>query len=99
MSSPCAMLITPIWPKVRARPSAARSRIEPTLSPLNTWETRTSICRRLLGQFPGPVVAGEVGVGLNHAGGAPLGVDEAIRGDLADESGLGDVVVVPVDRD
>src|SRR4051795_9912860 len=41
MNSPCAMLMTPIWPNVSARPSAASSRIDPTLSPLNTWLTRT----------------------------------------------------------
>src|SRR3954454_23512612 len=41
MNSPCAMLMTPIWPNVSARPSAASRRIDPTLSPLNTWVTRT----------------------------------------------------------
>ena len=36
ISSPWAMLMTPIRPNENARPRATRSRIEPTLSPLNT---------------------------------------------------------------
>ena len=35
MKAPCAMLMTPIWPKVSVRPSAASSRMDPRLRPVN----------------------------------------------------------------
>src|SRR5919202_6032657 len=96
MNSPWAMLITPICPKVSARPSAASSRIEPPDSPLKTWVTRTSTSAREAGR---PRVRLEVRVGLDRLAGRPLGVDEAVGADLADQRGLGDVVVLPVDGD
>src|SRR4051812_19628533 len=37
ISSPCAMLMMRISPKLSARPSAASSRIDATLSPSNSW--------------------------------------------------------------
>src|SRR5688500_15768689 len=96
MNSPCAMLITPIWPNVRARPSAASSRIEPPDRPLKTCVTRTSTSAREAG---GPRVRLQVRVRLDRRVRGPLGVDEAVGADLADEGGLGDVVVLAVDGD
>src|SRR4051794_15064373 len=130
MNSPCAMLMTPIWPNVSARPSAASRRIDPTLSPLNTWVTRTPMrdlsvtdpaparlphagsdgnrarpvtarpgaFGRLAAEAAGPGVRLEVRVGLDRLAGRPVGVDQAVLRDLADERGLGDVVVVAVHR-
>ena len=37
MNSPCAMLITFIWPNVNVRPSAMSSRIDAMLRPTKTW--------------------------------------------------------------
>src|ERR671915_1087174 len=96
MNSPCAMLITPIWPNVRARPSAASSRIEPPDRPLKTCVTRASISA---GQPAGPRVGRQVRVGLDRRAGRPFGVDEPVGADLADQGGLGDVVVLAVHRD
>src|SRR3954452_11578833 len=96
MNSPCAMLITPIWPNVSARPSAASSRIEPPDRPLKTCVTRMSTSA---GQCRGPRVRLQEGVGLDRLAGRPHGVDEPVGADLADQGGLGDVVVVAVHRD
>src|ERR1700754_4648538 len=95
-NSPCAMLITPIWPNVSARPSAASSRMEPPDRPLKTWVTRTSTSA---GQLAGPGVGRQVRVRLDRFPGGPLGVDQAVRADLADERGLGDVMVLAAHRD
>ncbi len=46
MNSPWAMLITPIWPKVSDRPSAANNRIDPMLRPVNSCPITTSIGAR-----------------------------------------------------
>ena len=43
MNSPWAMLITPIWPKVSASPSAINSRIEPWETPANNCPTTMSM--------------------------------------------------------
>src|SRR2546430_16938021 len=45
MNSPCAMLMTPIWPKVNDRPSAMSSSTAPMLTPVKSW-LRTSVTGR-----------------------------------------------------
>src|SRR2546430_6974433 len=45
MNSPCAMLMTPIWPKVNDRPSARSSSTAPMLTPVKSW-LRTSVTGR-----------------------------------------------------
>ena len=42
MNSPWAMLMTPIWPNVKVRPSATSSRIEPRLRPLKSCSRKVS---------------------------------------------------------
>jgi hypothetical protein len=39
MNSPCAMLMTPICPKVSDRPSAMSSSTAPMLMPVKSWLT------------------------------------------------------------
>src|SRR5690606_12204813 len=96
MNSPWAMLITPIWPNVSARPSAASSRMEPPDRPLKTCVTTTSTSAREVGR---PRVGRQVGVGLDRVAGRPYGVDEADGAEPADEGGLGGVVVIAAGRD
>src|SRR5437867_9395839 len=108
MSSPWAMLITFIWPKVKVSPRAISSRIDPTLSPANNCETKMSTVtlspggRRgesRSGESFGPVVALEVRVGLDRRPGAPDLLDEPVRLDDADPGGLVEVLGGPVDGD
>src|SRR5918998_5824148 len=51
------------------------------------------------GQPLGPVVALQERIGLDRGTGAPFGVDQPVRRNLADQCRLGDVVVFTVDRD
>src|SRR6476620_10384516 len=97
MNSPCAMLMTPIWPKVSASPSAASNGIEPRLNPVASCPIRTSI--RSARQTRSPRVGLQIGIRLDRARGLPDGVDQAVGMDLADPGGLGDVVVLAVDGD
>src|SRR5947209_7031795 len=97
MNSPWAMLITPICPKVRARPRAASSSIEPSESPATSWLNSACTTRPLAGQALGPVVALEEGIRLDGRTGTPIGVDQRIGADLADQCSLGDVMVCAVD--
>ena len=111
MNSPWAMLMTPIWPKVRDSPSAASSSTEPRLSPANICPISTSIpaglssvscgsTAAISGQALGPVVGWSgYGSGSTAAGESHTGVDQAVVADLADPGGLGDVVVLAVHRD
>ena len=43
MNSPCAMLITFIWPNVNVSPIATSSRIDAMLSPTKSWLRIVSI--------------------------------------------------------
>src|SRR5689334_12291992 len=84
MNSPCAMLITPIWPNVRARPSAASRRTDPPLRPLNTCVTRTSIGPPRPGRGaprPGRGVAGPRRPSAAEASGPRVGREVRVRFD------------------
>src|SRR5687767_6274446 len=98
MNSPCAMLMTPIWPKVSDNPRAASNRIEPRLNPVASCPITASI-RESAGKACGPRVRLQVRVRLDRSGRLPDRVDQSVRPDLADACGLGDVVVLAVDRD
>ena len=103
MNSPCAMLMTPIWPNVSDSPSAASNRIEPRLNPVASCPIRTSIdvarSPQLAESAGGPRVGLQVRVRLDRAGRLPDRVDQAVGPDLTDAGGLGDVVVLAVDGD
>src|SRR5215213_2065561 len=96
MNSPCAMLMTPIWPNVSDNPSAASNRIEPRLNPVASCPIRTSISA---GETRSPGVALQVWVRLDRSGRLPDRVDQPVGVDLTDPRGLGDVMVLAVDRD
>src|SRR4051812_881726 len=103
ISSPWAMLITPIWPNVNVSPMATRSRIEPWLTPLKTCSRNVSTDRYRL-HSPrakpfGPVVAADARIGVDRALGRPHLVDQAVGVDLADAGRLGDVLVPVADGD
>src|SRR4051812_7158913 len=103
MNSPCAMLMTPIWPKVSDRPSAASSSTDPSDSPAKSWPNNASMrvsfrggaargrrpARGSARQALGPVVVLQERVGLDRLAAAPLGVDQPVLPDLVDQRGLG----------
>ena len=63
ISSPCAMLMTPITPKVIARPTAARSSTEPSERPYQTFCDRPHIaCSRSIVADGGLGGGGELGL-------------------------------------
>src|SRR5687767_15506054 len=93
MNSPCAMLITPIWPNVNVRPSAMSSSTAAMLSPMGSWLTKAPMSA----QPARPVVALQVRVRLDRTGRGPHLLDLAVRLHQADPRGLGDVLVVAVD--
>src|SRR5688500_17752437 len=97
MNSPCAMLMTPIWPNVKVRPSAASSSTAPMLAPMTNW-FRVPMARSGR-QAGGPRIALEVRIRLHRLPGVPHLLDLAVRLDQADPGGLEDVLVLPVDRD
>src|SRR3954454_7655880 len=95
INSPCAMLITPIWPNVKVRPSEASSSTAPMLAPMTSW-FRAAMRS---GQARGPRVALEVGVGLEWLARAPHLLDLSVRLDDPDPGGLEDVLVLAVHGD
>src|SRR5215203_2498774 len=96
MNSPCAMLMTPICPKVNDNPSAANNRIEPRLNPVASCPIRTSMSA---GETGCPRVGLQVRIWLDRPRRLPHRVDKPVGVDLADARGLGDVVVLAVDGD
>src|SRR5918998_2146012 len=93
MNSPCAMLMTPICPNVRASPRAISSRMEPWETPAKSCPTRTSMwcspvvscpCRR-----PGePTLDRHTDAALRWTGSAQVlgpvvGLQERVRLDRA----------------
>src|SRR5690606_32482626 len=76
MNSPCAMLITPIWPKVKFSPRAASSRTAPIAAAVGSCARRASI-RPFLGRGSGA----ERGRALRRAEGVAAGAAAAgVRG-------------------
>src|SRR5690606_25424949 len=63
------------------------------------WVIRADGRASVPGQVAGPVVGLEERIGLDRLAGAPHLVDQAVGADLADDRGLGDVVVLTVDGD
>src|SRR3712207_3303014 len=99
MNSPCAMLMTPIWPKVKVRPRAASSSTAPMLAPMTSWLSVPMTGASRSGQARGPGVALEVRIRLDRLSGVPHLLDLAVRLDEADPGGLEDVLVLAVDGD
>src|SRR5690606_2944239 len=104
MNSPCARLITPIWPNVNVSPKAISSSTAPMLPPITSWFSTlmagTYLCRvRLLGEAGGPVVPLQEGVGLDRLAGVPHLLDQPVRAYHPYPGRLVEVLVVAVDRD
>src|SRR5690348_13035543 len=96
MNSPCAMLITPIWPNVKVRPSEASSSTAPMLAPMTNWLSAPIACSGR--QAGGPRITLEIRVRLHRLPGVPDLLDLAVRLDQADPGGLVDVLALAVDR-
>src|ERR1044072_2170953 len=105
MNSPCAMLMTFIWPNVNVRPSATSSRIDAMLSPAKNWLKKSSIasppplvarCRSAAGvgrrQALGPVVRLQARIRLDRLGALADSIGEPAFPPLPDGRGLGDVL-------